>query len=234
VTRAAVLLACAITALAAGAGEARGTNECRGLIVCVPVAGPWVVVPATRHVQYQLACPRRYVVGGLDAELSDRAIDVTFPGRLGSPVNPGITTSATALFDGLYVGARARVTSFRPHIGCIPAAGGGGSPPTLVALRPAAFPPGRPVVRRVRTVAAVAGRTTGGAQACGRNERLVGASHAVGLYTRVAPSASLARAVSVTRTVRNGRVAVAVRTDPVLRGLRAIVQVHALCAGAGR
>ena len=86
--RAIVLLACAATVLA-GAGEARATNECRGLMVCVPVAGPWVIVPATRHVQYQVACPRSYIIGGLDAELSHRAIDVTFPGRLGSPVNPG-------------------------------------------------------------------------------------------------------------------------------------------------
>jgi len=62
-----VLLACAATVLA-GAGEARATNECRGLMVCVPVAGPWVIVPATRHVQYQVACPRSYVIGGLDAD----------------------------------------------------------------------------------------------------------------------------------------------------------------------
>jgi hypothetical protein len=233
VTRALVLLACVVTALAAGAGEARATNECRGLMVCVPVAGPWVVVPTTRQVQYQVACPRGYVVGGLDAELSHRAIDVTFPGRLGSPVNPGITTSTSAVFAGFYTGARPQVTSFRPHIGCIPASGGGGSPPTAIWLRPAAFPPGRPVTRRVRTVNAVAGRTTRGAQGCARNERLVGASHAVGLYTQTAPAATVATSVSVTRTVRNGRVAVVVRADASLR-VRAVVQVHALCAGAGR
>ena len=164
--RAIVLLACAATVLA-GAGEARATNECRGLMVCVPVAGPWVIVPATRHVQYQVACPRSYVIGGLDAELSHRAIDVTFPGRLGSPVNPGITTSTSAVFDGFYTGDARQVTSFRPHIGCIPASGGGGNPPTMISLRPAVFPPGRPLVRRVRTVDAVPGRTTRGAQGCG-------------------------------------------------------------------
>lgn len=231
--RAVVLLVCAASALAAGVGEARATNECRGLMVCVPVAGPWVVVPATRHVQYQVACPRRYVVGGLDAELSHRAIDVTFPGLLGSPVNPGITTSTSAVFGGFYTGAPRQVTSFRPHIGCIPASGGGGSPPMAIWLRPAVFPPGRPLTRRVRTVNAVAGRTTRGAQGCARNERLVGASHAVGLYTQTAPAASVATSVSVTRTVRNGRVAVTVGADPSLR-VRAVVQVHALCAGAGR
>ena len=43
---------------------AGATNECRGLNPCVPVAGPWVVVPvghgASRpQVQYQLTCPTR-------------------------------------------------------------------------------------------------------------------------------------------------------------------------------
>lgn len=232
-TRAIVALACAVTALVLGAGEARATNECRGLMVCVPVAGPWVVVPATRHVQYQVACPRDYTVGGLDAELSHRAIDVTFPGRLGSPVNPGITTTTSAVFNGSYTGLARQVTSFRPRIGCIPGAGGGGSPPWFVSLRPAAFPPGRPVIRRVRTVNAVAGRTTRGGQGCARNERLVGASHAVGLYTQTAPATTVATSVSVTRTVRGGRVAVVVRADASLR-VRAVVQLHALCAGARR
>jgi hypothetical protein len=233
VTRSVLLLACVVTALVAGVGEARATNECRGLMVCVPVAGPWVVVPATRHVQFRVACPRGYTVGGLDAELSHRAIDVTFPGLLGSPVNPGITTTTSAVFDGFYTGVPRQVTSFRPHIGCIPASGGGGSPPHEISLRPAAFPPGRPVTRRVRTVNAFAGRTTRGVQGCARNERLVGASHAVGLYTQTAPAATVATSVTVARTVRGGRVAVVVRADASLR-VRAVVQVHALCAGAGR
>jgi hypothetical protein len=233
VRRSLALLACLATALVAGVGEGRATNECRGLMVCVPVAGPWVVVPATRHVQFQVACPRGYIVGGLDAELSHRAIDVTFPGRLGSPVNPGITTSTSAVFDGFYTGVPRQVTSFRPHVGCIPASGGGGSPPLAIWLRPAAFPPGSPLTRRVRTVSAVAGRTTRGAQGCARNERLVGASHAVGLFTQTAPASTVATSVSATRTVRNGRVTVVVRADSSLR-VRAVVQVHALCAGAGR
>jgi hypothetical protein len=125
------------------------------------------------------------------------------------------------------------VTSFRPHIGCIPASGGGGSPPAMISLRPAVFPPGRPLVRRVRTVNAIAGRTTRGAQGCARNERLVGGSHAVGFYTQTAPASTVATSVSVRRTVRGGRVAVVVGADVSLR-VRAVVQVHALCAGTGR
>jgi hypothetical protein len=235
VRRALALAACALAALT-GAGEARATNECRGLMVCVPVAGPWVVVPAaSRRVQYRLACPRRYIVGGLDAELSHRAIELTFPGLLGSPVNPGITTTNAAVFAAFYTGARAQVTTFRPHVGCIPAAGGGGgAPPAFVALRAAAFPPGRPTVRRVRLVRAFADRTTRGVLACARNERLVGASHAVGFYTRTAPSASLATSVSVQRTVRASRITVTVRGGSSLRGVNAHVQMQALCAGTGQ
>lgn len=234
--RAAALVACVLGVLA-GAGEASATNECRGLMVCVPVAGPWVVVPEVgRRAQYQVSCPRSYVVGGLDAELSNRAIDLTFPGLLGSPVNPGVTTSRAAVFAGFYAGARPQVTTFRPHVGCIPTAGGaGGAPPFTIALRStAAFPPGRPTVRRVRLVRAFAGRTTRGTQGCARNERLVGASHAVGIAARNAPSAAVATAVSVRRTVRGGRVGVTVRGGSALRGVNAHVQVHALCAGTGQ
>ena len=43
---------CAVAAAPAGA-----TNECRGLQVCVPVAGPWVLA-APGEVQFQLACPK--------------------------------------------------------------------------------------------------------------------------------------------------------------------------------
>ena len=55
---------------------------------------------ARPRVEYQLTCPRGHVVGGLDARLSVRGIDVLFLGRLGSPVNPGITTSRSAVFAG--------------------------------------------------------------------------------------------------------------------------------------
>src|SRR5205085_1959652 len=79
---AAVVLAAPV----AGVMPAAATNECRGLQVCVRVPGPWVVVPSSRSpVQYQLSCPRGFVVGGLDAELSDRAVDIDFLGLLGSP-----------------------------------------------------------------------------------------------------------------------------------------------------
>jgi hypothetical protein len=231
------LTALGAAVLAVAAQPARATNECRGLQLCVRVAGPWVVVPSSlgtprTRVEFQLACPRGYAIGGLDAELSDRAIDIGFVGRLGSPVGPGVTTSRSALFGAFYVGASARAPSFRPHLGCIPAAGGGSGP---VPYRrgagvTAAFPPGEPTVRRVRTVRLRPGNVRAVA-ACGAGERLLSGWHAIGFYTAAAPSAALMQSVSTTRILRNGRVIVLVRVGVELSSVRAIVQVGAVCAG---
>ena len=228
-----LVLASAAAAFAAvGVAPAAATNECRGLMVCVPVAGPWVVVPtgganARPQVEYQLSCPRGYIVGGLDAELTNRAIDVAFGGTLGSPVNPGITTSRAAVFSGRYVGGGAPAPSFRPHIGCIPTTGGGQRVPTALH----AFPPGKPTLRRVRTIRVRSGRTVHTAFGCAPGERLVAASHAVGFFTVAPPAARLASAVTVTRRVQDGRIAVTVGGGSALAGVRAVVQVSALCAG---
>ena len=85
------------------APSAQATNECRGLNVCVPVAGPWVVTTSSTQAQYDLSCPARFVVAGLDAELSTRGIDIGFVGAMGAPVNPGITTQRDAVFLGRVV-----------------------------------------------------------------------------------------------------------------------------------
>jgi hypothetical protein len=224
----ATTLAAALT-VAAPAGGAR---ECDGLQVCVPVKGPWVVVPGgggvdRAKVEWQLTCPRQHVVGGLDAVLSVRAIDVSFYGRLGSPVNPGITTGRAVTFVGSNVARSARAATFQPYIGCMPAAGGGSRIPTAVG----AVPAGEPTTRRVTTARVRPGTSTVGVR-CVRGERLVGASHAFGFRTRSAPSASLAESVSGARSVRDGRVVVRVSGDAELGGVRAVVQVHAVCAGA--
>ena len=221
-----VVLAAAL-AVAAPAG---GANECDGLMVCVPVAGPWVVVPTSGgvprpRVEFQLTCPRGHVVGGLDARLSDRAIDVSFLGTLGSPVNPGITTSRSAVFIATYVGASARAPSFKPFIGCMPGAGGGSRVPTSASV----FRPGTPTTRRVRTVRVRPGEATV-RQRCTASERLVGASHAFGFATRTPPSASLVDGVSASQSVRGREVVVRVRADAELADVRAVIQVHAVCA----
>ncbi|HET9460529.1 MAG TPA: hypothetical protein VFO56_01200 [Gaiellaceae bacterium] len=212
------------------ASPAGGANECDGLMVCIPVEGPWVVVPTSGalprpQVEYQLTCPRGHVVGGLDARLSDRAVDVAFLGTLGSPVNPGISTSRSVVFVATYVGASARAPTFKPFIGCMPAAGGGSRVPTSAT----AFRPGKPTIRRVRTVRVRPGETTV-TQRCVSSERLVGASHALAFATRTPPSVSLVGGLSSSQSVRGREVVVQVRADAELAGVRAVVQVHAVCA----
>jgi hypothetical protein len=218
--------------LAIAAQPAKATNECRGLQVCVRVVGPWVVVPGSlrtprARVNYQLSCPRGFAVGGLDAELSDRAIDVDFLGKLGSPVGPGVTTGRAAVFGAAYVGATARAPSFRPHLGCIPAAGGGSGP---VPFRKPDATPGEPVLRRVRNVRLRPGNVRAVA-ACAAGERLISSWHAIGFYTSSPPSALLIQSAVATRAVRGGRVDVRVRGGVALGTVRAIVQAGAVCGG---
>jgi hypothetical protein len=231
--RSALVLCVTLAAIAATAAPAGATNECRGLQVCVKVRGPWVVVPVELSnvragAQFQLSCPRGFIAGGLDAELSDRAIDLSFPGLLGSPVGPGTTTSRSVVFRGVYTGSSARNPVFRPHLGCLPASGGGGGP--VPYRRPQAFPPGQPTVRRVRSVLLRAGSVRAVA-ACLAGERLISAWHSVGFYTAAAPNTALARSVSVTQAARGNRVEVRARAGLGVNGVRAVVQVGAVCGG---
>ncbi len=229
------VLTAAILAATAGIGAspAAATNECRGLQVCVRVAGPWVVVPAALttsrpRVDFQLSCPRGYVIGGLDAELSDRAIDIDFLGKLGSPVNPGVTTATAAMFRATYTGNAPKGPSFRPHLGCLPASGGGAGP--VPYRKPAAFPPGEPTIRRVRTVNLRPG-VVRAVTACTASERLISAWHALAFHTKSAPSEALIQSLSATRGVQGRRVTVRVRSTSAVQGVRAVVQVGAICGG---
>jgi hypothetical protein len=234
VKRLVLVLVLAGIGAAFGAQQAAATNECRGLLVCVRVPGPWVVVSSgvatpRARVDFQLSCPRGFAIGGLDAELSDRAIDVGFLGKLGSPVGPGVTTGRSALFGATYAGLSARPPTFRPLLGCIPAAGGGGGPVPYRRAAPV-FPPGEAVVRRVRTVTLRPG-TVHAVSACGKGERLISGWHALGFYTASPPTQALVGGVRASRTFRNGRVQVSVRSGPAVVGVRTIVQVGAVCGG---
>jgi hypothetical protein len=229
--RLAVLLAAVAAAFAIWVAPAGATSECRGLMVCVPVVGPWVVVPTAASaprpsVDYLLTCPRGWIVGGLDAELSARGLDVQFHALLGSPVNPGISTSRTALFTATLAVGSTRAPTFRPHIGCIPTAGGGARVPTALRV----FPVGRPTTMRAKEVRLRPG-TALVSQACKSGETLVGGSHAVAFYTVTPPAAALAESVTATRTIRPGAVAVAVQAGRAVRAVRAVVQAVAVCAG---
>lgn len=214
------LLLLAVVAAAIAAPAAHATNECRGLMVCVPIAGPWVLAPSAAEVQYDLTCPRGYVVAGLDAELSTRGIDIGFIGGLGSPVNPGITTKRDAVFLGRLVRGSTRAASFRPHIGCVPASGGGQRAPT--AYDPQAIPPGQAVDRRVREFPATPSRTVHAR--CPAGERLSTATHAIGFYAPAPPTARAASGVHVAQRIRNGIVALAIRSK-----VQAVVQLDLLC-----
>ena len=222
----------AVLAAGVSAPTAAATNECRGLLVCIHVAGPWVVVPVGSsvprpHVEYQMTCPRGYVVAGMDAELTNRAIDVSFVGSTGSPVAPGITTSRTVVFVATYVGNARKTLTFRPHVGCVPATGGGARTPTAVS---AVVPPGKPTTRRVRTVRVTPTVRTI-VQRCLGNERLVDASYARAFFTKRPPSAAVVNTVSVTHGVSGGRVNAVVRGDDAVSSVRAVVQLSATCAG---
>jgi hypothetical protein len=219
-----LVLTCVAVACAAAAAPAGATNECRGLQVCVPVTGPWVLA-APGEVQFQLACPKRFVVGGLDAELSSRGIDVGFVGRLGSPVNPGITTSKEAVFLGRFVHGPDGAPSFRPHIGCVPASGGGQRTPT--AFR--AVAPGKPVERRVFQVGVRPGKTRRFVGRCLARERLAAATHAIAFYGDAPPTPRVARAVSVAQRIRGGRAELTIHASAAVAGTRAVVQLDLLC-----
>jgi hypothetical protein len=235
VRRALLLALLAAAAFGFVPDSARATNECNGLMVCVPVHGPWVVVPVggkeqPARVRYQLSCPRNYVVGGLDAELSVRAIDISFVGRLGSPVNPGISTARAVVFVGTYVGATARAASFRPHIGCMPATGGGGRVRTSAGVA-AVFPPGQPATLRVKTTRIRPGGNVV-AQTCRQRERLIEATHAVAFYTAKPPTESLVGSVTARERRAGKRFAISARGDAEIGGVRAVVQVQVLCSEA--
>jgi hypothetical protein len=225
VKRVVVALAVLAVAMSAAAAAGAATTECRGLQVCVPVEGPWVLTTPA-GTEFQLDCPKRFIVGGLDAELSSRAVEIGFVGGLGSPVNPGITTTGSAVFLGRFVGPRG-VASFRPHIGCIPASGGGRRTPTAFQ----AFKPGKPTTRVVKQLTVLPSFTMSLVARCPAQQRLVRATYAVAFYSEAPPPPRVAQSVHVKQVVLNGNVHVSARGGVEIPP-RTIVQVDLVCAVA--
>jgi hypothetical protein len=237
-----ILLALAV--LLAGAsglpGEARAADECRGLQVCLPVTGPWVAIPppapgGTATSVWELRCPvKGYIVAGIDARVSDRAIDVSFRGENGAPVSPGVTTGRGVVFTAVYTGTARRRTTFQPFVGCIPSSGGGGRALTATGAA-AAFVPARPIDRRIARKRLVSGGTVRVVQRCPAGARLLGAEHAYAFHVGAEPGSTLLDAVDVTRTI-SGRTVVARATmaPAVPRRLRVELQLHALCTRVTR
>lgn len=227
------LLGLCLAALCLGAlaaGPARAADECKGLRVCLPVQGPWVVV-STAGADWELACPiRGYVIGGTDARVATSDVDVSIRGETGSPVGPGVTTRASLVFHGVRARAGAGTSSFQPFLGCIPSSGGGGRALTGVTAAAPGFglKPSHPLFSVVVT-AAVVRRTQTVRAGCPSRSRLVGAGHAVGFDQTAPPTSAQRGAVSVRRSVVEG-VVVARVSATAAAGPRAQVQVRALCA----
>ncbi len=227
-----------LATVAVGLGDApdgRAADECKGLQVCVPVEGPWVAIPAPKggapsSAVWLLRCPLRgYIVAGIDARVSDRAIDVSFRGENGAPVSPGVTTGSEVLFTAVYTGTRRRATSFRPYLGCIPTSGGGGRALTAL-VRSGAYAPGRPIERRVVQKRLVSGATVRVVQRCPAGTRLLGSEHAYAFHVGAEPGATLLGAVHVRRTSSARTVSATAAVAPrVPQSIRVDLQLHALC-----
>jgi hypothetical protein len=228
-----VIIAAASALAVVAAPSAMAADECRGLPVCIPVAGPWVVVPvgssSDRYPQrsWHMKCPTGSIVGGVDARLTNRAIDIGFGGLLGSPVNPGVTTTDEVVFTGTYTGRASRPAAFRPFIGCIPTAGGGRIPTAVRA--PTAVKPGRPTVLRVKTVSVTA-TVSGVTHACARGERLVSSSEAVGFRPGREPARAQLAGVRSTLVTDGNRLVASATLTGAARGKPAKLQVIAVCS----
>jgi hypothetical protein len=227
------LLLLAVAAVVAGfAPSAAGAaTECEGLIVCIPVKGPWVQVPGGgTPTYYELSCPGRgQIVGGLDA---DRAgpLELSFLGTLGGPVGPGITTSRSAVFVARTTRSLA---SFRPLLGCIPAGGGGGRSRTSYEpkRKPMAVAPVvEATVRRVKNVRLKDAPRERAAQSCLDGEKLLAFSSAVAFRQNRPLALSALGSVRARARKAGERVLVDVRsgvTRPA--GVRVELQIHAIC-----
>jgi hypothetical protein len=60
---------------------------------------------------------------------------------------------------------------------------------------------------------------------------LISAWHALAFYTSSAPAQALIQSVNATRSVHGRRVDVRVRSAAAVEGVRAVVQVGAVCGG---
>lgn len=216
----------------AAARPADAGRECDGLIVCIPVAGPWVqVLGGAKPTYYRLACPGAgQTIGGLDADRAGR-VGITFQGSLGGPVGPGVTTGRAAIFEAR--GTRA-LAGFRPLLGCIPGGGGGGRGRTVrepSRSLQAVAPQPEATVWRVKNVRLAQRQRQRLTHACLAGERLLSFSTAVAFRQARRPSLATLGSVRTAARRSGQRVVVDVRSGiarPV--GVAAEVQLQALCS----
>ena len=225
-----VLVLCAAVA-GVSPKTAEAGRECDGLIVCIPVAGPWVqVFGGAKPTFYLQACPGRgQVIGGLDA---DRAgpLGIMFLGTLGGPVGPGVTTGRSAVFMAQTTRS---LSGFRPLLGCIPGGGGGGRGRTVrepTRQLQAVAPIVEATAWRVKNVRLQDRQRQVLRHGCLAGERLLSFSTAVAFRTARPPSLSTLGSVRATPRRDGRRVVVDVRSGIARpENVRVEVQVQAVC-----
>ncbi len=215
-------------------GEQAPPVVCEGLTICSPVAGPWVVVPGPQPpsrigtAAWELGCPDGFV-GGLDVRVADPWIEVRFPGRMGSPVNPGVTTRRTTVFNATSVGPPGRPSTFIPFVGCIPAEGGPRTPTGVGSASRLQQHGEGPIVRRVRVVEIRRPRVRAGL-GCNRGERVVSSIASLGFYTALHPTQAQLAKVHLTRQLIDEHVWITATRRGLPSTVSVQVQIHALCA----
>ena len=165
---------------------------------------PAASLPTT---SWRLVCPQG-VVGGVDARVSEAAVAVEFPGRLGSPVNPGDHDDPLARLHGDVRRARRQGDELPAVHRLHPRRRAAGRARRPCMPPPSAVKPGEPITTRVTTLRVVAGTL---AAEVGhlppRRAPAAARATASGSTPTSVPSAAELAAVRVVRAVRGG-------TDP--------------------
>jgi hypothetical protein len=192
------------------------------------VPGP--VPPArTGTAVWLLGCPDGFV-GGLDARVANPWVQIRFPGLMGSPVNPGITTRRDTVFLATSVGRPGQTSSFIPFIGCIPAEGGPRTPTGVGSVQlPEQLGTG-PIIRIVRPVEVRQARVRAGL-ACRRGQRLIDWAASIGIYTALHPTKSQLAKVHVTTQLIADHVWITATRSNLSPRIPVQVQIHVLCTG---
>jgi len=217
-------LVCALAVMAVP-GTAGAQNECNGVPTCIPVEGPWVVLPARGEVKFALSCPQgKGIVAGTDVLASSLDVHVTFDGNLGAPVAFGRTTSTGVLFRA--VSGRHRAGSFKPFIGCIPAPA---SVRNTIAAKPT--PAGPPLHLLSKLVKLNPGFQKVVTLGCPTGEALVDSWSTPSFDTIDEPDPGLASAIAVKTTISGDRARLAISASEALpAGSHAEVQIGVRCA----
>ena len=222
-----VAYAAFVAALAAIAvpGTAGAQNECNGVPTCVPVEGPWVVVPANGEVIFALSCPQgKGIVAGTDALASSLDIHATFDGNLGAPIAFGRTTTTGVLFRA--VSGRHHAGSFKPFIGCIPAPA---SVRNTIAAKPS--PTGPPLQLESRVVKLNPGYQKVFTIGCPPGEALVDSWSTPAFDSINEPDPGLASAIVVKTTISGAKARLAISASEALpAGSHPEVQIGVRCA----